>query len=353
MALLVKRATAAGLTGLEWGIAVPGTVGGAVWANAGAHGGEMGDRVVASRHGTRPAAHSRLANADCAFGYRESRFKHESLVVIGATWPSSPHLRRGRGPGRRVPGPAGRHPAPGRAERGQRVPQPARGSRRAADRGRRPEGRPEGSASVSAGMPTSSCPTGTARRPTSGAGRAGPGHRPRIGRRGARVRDRVHRGVGDAMSRLRVGVFAGGRSAEHEVSIASAKAVLREIDRARSSHTSSTSTRRGWHLPAGPAPVLASERPRPSARGRDDLRAQRPPRSRRRESSALARHDGDPGPGRGSPLADQSTSRSWPSTGRSARTERSRGSSSWPASHTPAPACWPARWPWTRWCSRT
>ena len=85
MALLVKRATAAGLTGLEWGIAVPGTVGGAVWANAGAHGGEMGDRVVDVDAWDPITGDQRpLTNAECAFGYRESRFKHEPLVVIGA-----------------------------------------------------------------------------------------------------------------------------------------------------------------------------------------------------------------------------------------------------------------------------
>ena len=33
--------------------------------------------------------------------------------------------------------------------------------------------------------------------------------------------------------RMRIGIFAGGRSAEHEVSIASAEAVLRAIDRDR------------------------------------------------------------------------------------------------------------------------
>jgi D-alanine-D-alanine ligase len=33
--------------------------------------------------------------------------------------------------------------------------------------------------------------------------------------------------------RLRIGIFAGGRSAEHEVSVASAEAVLRAIDRER------------------------------------------------------------------------------------------------------------------------
>ena len=41
MAMLVKRCTAAGLAGFEFGISIPGTLGGAVWANAGAHGGDM------------------------------------------------------------------------------------------------------------------------------------------------------------------------------------------------------------------------------------------------------------------------------------------------------------------------
>jgi len=85
MALLVKRATAAGLSGLEWGTAVPGTVGGAVWANAGAHGGEMRDVVTdVDVWDAGTGAVNRLTNAECAFGYRESRFKHEPLVVVGA-----------------------------------------------------------------------------------------------------------------------------------------------------------------------------------------------------------------------------------------------------------------------------
>ncbi len=58
-------------------------------------------------------------------------------------------------------------------------------------------------------------------------------------------------------SRLRVGVFAGGRSAEHEVSISSAEAVLRAIDRTRFTPYLIYIDRDGrWHLPAGPAPEL-------------------------------------------------------------------------------------------------
>ena len=85
MALLVKRATAAGLAGIEFGISIPGTVGGAVWANAGAHGGQIGDRLVTAT-GWDPESDTllQLAPGDCAFDYRESRFKHTSEVVIAA-----------------------------------------------------------------------------------------------------------------------------------------------------------------------------------------------------------------------------------------------------------------------------
>jgi UDP-N-acetylmuramate dehydrogenase len=86
MVMLVKRCTAAGLTGLEFGISIPGTLGGAVWANAGAHGGEIRD-VLTAADVWDPATDevSTLANADCAFSYRESRFKHSDEAVLGAT----------------------------------------------------------------------------------------------------------------------------------------------------------------------------------------------------------------------------------------------------------------------------
>lgn len=57
--------------------------------------------------------------------------------------------------------------------------------------------------------------------------------------------------------RLRIGIIAGGRSAEHEVSLASAEAVLRAIDRDRYEPYLLYIDRAGrWHLPAGPAPEL-------------------------------------------------------------------------------------------------
>jgi D-alanine-D-alanine ligase len=60
--------------------------------------------------------------------------------------------------------------------------------------------------------------------------------------------------------KLRVGIFAGGRSAEHEVSIASADAILRAIDRQHFEPYLVYIDRDGrWLLPHGPASELDSE----------------------------------------------------------------------------------------------
>jgi D-alanine-D-alanine ligase len=57
--------------------------------------------------------------------------------------------------------------------------------------------------------------------------------------------------------RVRVGIFAGGRSAEHEVSVSSADSVLRAIDRERfEPYLIYIDRDGGWHLPGGPAPEL-------------------------------------------------------------------------------------------------
>ncbi len=85
MAMLVKRCVGAGLEGLEFGISIPGTLGGAVWANAGAHGREMRDVVVSVESWSPAADEAVVVAADaCAFAYRESRFKHSGDTIISA-----------------------------------------------------------------------------------------------------------------------------------------------------------------------------------------------------------------------------------------------------------------------------
>jgi UDP-N-acetylmuramate dehydrogenase len=85
MAMLVKRCIQEGLTGLEFGISIPGTLGGAVWANAGAHEGAV-QRVVTGVDVWDPEADAErsLSPDECSFSYRESRFKHSTEVVLAA-----------------------------------------------------------------------------------------------------------------------------------------------------------------------------------------------------------------------------------------------------------------------------
>ena len=89
---LAKRCAREGLAGFDWGISIPGSLGGAVWANAGAHDGEMAGVVVAvDVYDPRDDTRMTLAHDACSFAYRDSRFKHTPEVVLGA----SLQLRRG------------------------------------------------------------------------------------------------------------------------------------------------------------------------------------------------------------------------------------------------------------------
>lgn len=87
MSLLARKTAEAGLTGLEWAVSLPGTVGGAVRGNAGCFGGETKDHLVeaVTLHvdGTEVRT-EKLSNKDLAFGYRESKIKHSDDLVLGA-----------------------------------------------------------------------------------------------------------------------------------------------------------------------------------------------------------------------------------------------------------------------------
>lgn len=85
MAMLARRCAREGLAGFDWAISIPGSLGGAVWANAGAHGGEMAG-VITQVEAYDPAHGRRtLASGECGFGYRESRFKHSGETILAAT----------------------------------------------------------------------------------------------------------------------------------------------------------------------------------------------------------------------------------------------------------------------------
>jgi UDP-N-acetylmuramate dehydrogenase len=79
--LIAQKTVAAGLTGFEWAVGLPGTIGGAVRGNAEIWGTGMKDSVV-SVVALRDGEPQLLTNEDCRFGYRDSRFKHEAGWVI-------------------------------------------------------------------------------------------------------------------------------------------------------------------------------------------------------------------------------------------------------------------------------
>ncbi len=85
MAALVKRCAAAGLAGIEFGISIPGSVGGAVWANAGAHGSDMAGVVLSVDAWDREREDVvTLSAEDCRFAYRDSAFKGGRWTLLGA-----------------------------------------------------------------------------------------------------------------------------------------------------------------------------------------------------------------------------------------------------------------------------
>jgi len=79
----------AGLSGLEFGAGVPGTVGGSVVGNAGAFGTEVKDVLTSTELLAPDGKVEVFRNAECEFGYRESRWKRPEAsgwIVLHATF---------------------------------------------------------------------------------------------------------------------------------------------------------------------------------------------------------------------------------------------------------------------------
>lgn len=94
MARAVAASVDHGLTGFEWAIGIPGTIGGSVRGNAGCFGGEIksviecvdvfqitNDKLQMTNLPAQ-AGKFQMSNAKCQFGYRESVFKRDPLLII-------------------------------------------------------------------------------------------------------------------------------------------------------------------------------------------------------------------------------------------------------------------------------
>lgn len=79
---VARRAAECGLSGLEFASGIPGTVGGAVFMNAGAHGSQISDILVSGRaYDTVADRVIELGAEDHAFGYRHSVYMERSELV--------------------------------------------------------------------------------------------------------------------------------------------------------------------------------------------------------------------------------------------------------------------------------
>jgi len=80
--LLANWAARRGLAGVEFAVAIPGSVGGGVRMNAGAHGGEIADALrSAGVIDLRTGVHAQVPAADLGLAYRQSRLADHELVI--------------------------------------------------------------------------------------------------------------------------------------------------------------------------------------------------------------------------------------------------------------------------------
>ena len=74
------------LSGLEFAYGIPGSVGGAVFMNAGAYGGEMKNVVEFCEHVDRRGNKGKLSKDELSFSYRKSAYGENGFVVTFATF---------------------------------------------------------------------------------------------------------------------------------------------------------------------------------------------------------------------------------------------------------------------------
>ncbi|MEE0957208.1 MAG: UDP-N-acetylmuramate dehydrogenase [Ruminococcus sp.] len=84
LASLCKFALNSGLSGLEFAWGIPGSVGGALFMNAGAYGGEMKQVVHSVSHLTPAGEIGRIDRDDLGFGYRTSVYRKNGCIITGA-----------------------------------------------------------------------------------------------------------------------------------------------------------------------------------------------------------------------------------------------------------------------------
>ena len=89
LSVLARQAQEAGLTGLEFAQGIPGSVGGGVYMNAGAYGGELGNTVDFVRVFDGGSVRD-IPGGEMRFSYRHTRAMEENWVILGAQFRLTP-----------------------------------------------------------------------------------------------------------------------------------------------------------------------------------------------------------------------------------------------------------------------
>ena len=90
LAALCRVALEHGLSGLEFAYGIPGTVGGAVYMNAGAYGGEMKDVLTVVRYLTAEGEVVQASAAELDLSYRHSIFEENGGCILSAQFALQP-----------------------------------------------------------------------------------------------------------------------------------------------------------------------------------------------------------------------------------------------------------------------
>ena len=90
LARLANFAQRRGLTGLEFAHGIPGTVGGGMYMNAGAYGGEMVQTAVSARLLRPDGEIETVCGADMGLSYRHSAFMEREGVILSARFRLTP-----------------------------------------------------------------------------------------------------------------------------------------------------------------------------------------------------------------------------------------------------------------------
>ena len=85
LASLCMAAANEGLSGMECLYGIPGSVGGALYMNAGAYGSEMADVVISARCVDKDGSVIEIPLSEMALGYRKSVFSENRMVILSAT----------------------------------------------------------------------------------------------------------------------------------------------------------------------------------------------------------------------------------------------------------------------------